>query len=167
MANQMIESLETRTLMTITLENNILTATGGSAAELYAMVYEVSCWCNGNPTYNFWFQIRQKDTMELFESQYLGTGSSFPMLSKLVVFAQGGNDKIDFPFAEVVEAHGGDGSDTIHGSAGNDSLYGDAGNDSLVGYQGNDLFDGGLGTDTAQGGDGVDSFSSVENIFDP
>jgi Ca2+-binding RTX toxin-like protein len=50
---------------------------------------------------------------------------------------------------------GGLGNDSVEGAGNDESLLGDAGNDTLVGNDGNDTLDGGDGTDTLLGGAGV------------
>ncbi|MFO1038998.1 MAG: FG-GAP-like repeat-containing protein [Geminicoccaceae bacterium] len=64
-----------------------------------------------------------------------------------------GNDLLDLTnkpgsvYRTSVEAHGGDGRDTLWTGWGNDTLFGDAGNDTLAGGRGNDKMTGGPGND--------------------
>jgi Ca2+-binding RTX toxin-like protein len=69
----------------------------------------------------------------------------------------------------TLEAHGGDGSDTITGTINGDTLLGGAGVDTLNGAAGNDTIDAGLGggeitdgpgDDTILGGDGGDNWTA-------
>lgn len=60
---------------------------------------------------------------------------------------------------------GENGDDVIYGNAGNDILYGGAGNDILDGGAGNDILDGGTGTDTLRGGTGDDRYI-IDNVGD-
>jgi Ca2+-binding RTX toxin-like protein len=55
-----------------------------------------------------------------------------------------------------LEAHGGDGNDTITGGAGHDVIFGDLGNDTLTGSAGNDVLVGGSGSDRLVGSAGHD-----------
>lgn len=78
--------------------------------------------------------------------------------ARIIFYGGAGSDrltvstKVDFP----IEAHGGDGNDTMLGGSGDDTLFGDAGNDSLMGSAGNDLVEGGEGNDTLGGLTGDD-----------
>lgn len=67
------------------------------------------------------------------------------------LYGQGGNDSI----------RGGTGADLISGDSGNDSLWGDAGSDSLYGGFGNDNLFGGADADLLQGDDGDDTLVSI------
>jgi Ca2+-binding RTX toxin-like protein len=67
--------------------------------------------------------------------------------------------KIRFYAAEVENAYGGSGNDSIMGNILNNYLLGGAGNDSLYGSGGNDILRGGAGTDILDGGDGIDLIS--------
>ncbi|MFO1038997.1 MAG: FG-GAP-like repeat-containing protein [Geminicoccaceae bacterium] len=64
-----------------------------------------------------------------------------------------GNDLLDLTnksaqvYRTSVEAHGGDGRDTLWTGWGNDKLFGEAGNDILAGGRGNDVMTGGPGND--------------------
>lgn len=57
------------------------------------------------------------------------------------------------------------GNDIIYGNAGNDTLYGGTGNDTLYGGAGNDYLDGESGSDTLIGGEGNDTYY-IDNIND-
>jgi Ca2+-binding RTX toxin-like protein len=60
--------------------------------------------------------------------------------------------------AEIENATGGKGNDTLTGNELDNLLTGNAGNDSLIGWLGADTLDGGLGTDRMSGGDGDDLY---------
>lgn len=60
---------------------------------------------------------------------------------------------------------GENGGDIIYGNAGNDLLYGGAGDDILDGGTGDDILDGGTGSDTLIGGLGNDTYY-IDNIND-
>ncbi|MBB4867655.1 hypothetical protein HNP46_006574 [Pseudomonas nitritireducens] len=86
-----------------------------------------------------------------------------------------GKDAIGIAYgANIENAIGTQGKDTIYGNElnntiqgekGDDSLYGGAGNDSIQGGDGNDLLDGGVGADGLAGGNGNDEYY-VDNIGD-
>jgi Ca2+-binding RTX toxin-like protein len=78
-------------------------------------------------------------------------------LTRVLVFAQGGNDSIEISdsISLTAELYGGDGNDTMTGGSGHDILHGGAGNDTLQGGDGRDLLIGGLGADKIIG-DGSD-----------
>ena len=60
--------------------------------------------------------------------------------------------------ANIENATGGSGDDTITGNELNNDLYGSGGNDSLNGLSGDDYLSGGSGTDTLVGGTGDDKY---------
>ncbi len=79
-------------------------------------------------------------------------------VSRIVVFAQDGNDVVEISDGVTTAAvlHGGAGNDYLKGGSGNDILLGDDGNDLLVGSAGRDILIGGLGHDGLSGGIGED-----------
>src|SRR5262249_28353534 len=73
--------------------------------------------------------------------------------SRLVVFAQAGNDDVQVAGAIGLSAllYGGAGDDSLKGGGGNDILMGGEGNDPLVGGDGRDILIGGVGADRLVG----------------
>lgn len=77
--------------------------------------------------------------------------------SNLTVYANGGNDLIDFRnSAYKNRLYGEDGEDTILGGFSHDTLYGGNDNDYICGFKGNDFLYGNKGNDTIYGGKGND-----------
>jgi Ca2+-binding RTX toxin-like protein len=66
------------------------------------------------------------------------------------------DDNISLTGNVNLEAHGGDGNDTITGGAGHDVIFGDTGNDTLTGAAGNDVLVGGSESDRLVGSAGHD-----------
>ncbi|KAM3116326.1 calcium-binding protein [Phormidesmis sp. 146-33] len=112
-----------------------------------------------------------------------GYQDTYSGISKVVAFADVGNDVISVDIPAIAELHGGAGDDNLYGSSladqlfgdegsdrlsgrgsddllyggeGNDRLYGDEGNDTLFGEAGDDLLEGGIGNDQLNGGEGND-----------
>ena len=69
----------------------------------------------------------------------------------------GSIDGVAVTFANIENAIGGDGHDTIAGNGGNNQLFGMRGNDALLGQGGNDTLEGGTGNDTLNGDAGNDT----------
>ncbi len=67
-----------------------------------------------------------------------------------------GNDSFSASGAISLEAHGGNGNDTITGGSGNDVIWGDAGDDTITGAAGDDVLIGGTGSDRLVGAAGND-----------
>jgi Ca2+-binding RTX toxin-like protein len=95
-----------------------------------------------------------------FGNETTGTGV-FDLIKEIGVYSPDGvNNNYNFgSFAYDIQAHGGDGNDTISGGAGNDTLIGGLGNDNLSGNGGNDYLEGGVGNDNLYGGAGSDTIS--------
>jgi len=74
----------------------------------------------------------------------------------VIVYGMASDDNISLTGNVNLEAHGGNGNDTITGGAGNDVIFGDAGNDTLTGAAGNDVLIGGDGSDRLVGSAGND-----------
>ena len=85
---------------------------------------------------------------------------------RVIVYGMAGSDNISLIGNINLEAHGGDGNDTITGGAGNDVIFGDLGNDTLTGSAGNDVLVGGSGSDRLVGSAGHDLLISGELIGD-
>lgn len=105
------------------------------------------------------------------DSQY-HVSSSLPLtftgIKKIVVFGGSGDDVFDFSemaLSDVtIEAHGGDGNDTIIGGGGLDQIFGDAGDDILRGGGGDDEISGGFGNDLIHGDGGNDHLLGEDGV---
>ena len=84
----------------------------------------------------------------------------------VIVYGMAGRDNIRLTGTVNLEAHGGDGNDTITGGAGHDVIWGDQGNDTLTGSAGNDVLVGGSGSDRLVGSAGHDLLISGELMGD-
>jgi Ca2+-binding RTX toxin-like protein len=98
----------------------------------------------------------EKDTL----SYSVGAGGH------VIVYGMAGRDNIRLTGTVNLEAHGGDGNDTITGGAGHDVIWGDQGNDTLTGSAGNDVLIGGSGSDQLVGSAGHDLLISGELMGD-
>ena len=80
-------------------------------------------------------------------------------MTKIVINAGDGADRITVRTAVATEITDGAGDDEVTGGTGADTFMGSPGNDRLVGGTGNDTFGdaGGLGADTLVGGVGTDT----------
>jgi Ca2+-binding RTX toxin-like protein len=86
-----------------------------------------------------------------------GTGSySVGVGGHVIVYGMASDDNISLIGNINIEAHGGDGNDTITGGAGHDVIFGDTGDDTLTGAAGNDVLVGGSGSDRLVGSAGHD-----------
>jgi Ca2+-binding RTX toxin-like protein len=126
------ETLESRSLFSVSLAAGVLTVTGTSLNDAITI------------TKNAAGQVSVNND---------GSVSNFTWASvnKVVVNGLAGNDSIisQNSMTKPMLVHGGDGNDTIFGGGGNDSLYGDNGNDRIDGRNGNDDEHGGAGSDLA------------------
>jgi len=153
----MLESLESRRLLTVTLEAGVLTVTGTDNADTLG--------------------VGRNATMIVVNDN--GTSSEWNPadVTSIVINALGGNDQVAVmrPIAKPITASGGAGDDALRGSPGREKLSGDAGNDRVFGGGGGDLLDGGAdndalvggaGPDRMLGGDGDDRFDAVDRDRD-
>ena len=151
----MLESLESRRLLSVTLDQGVLTVTGIDGADQLAV--------GRNPTTNM---IVVNDN---------GTPSSFDPadVQRVVINGLDGNDRIGVgpgvmrPIAIDAGAgddsvNGGSGPEHIMGGPGNDRIAGGGGGDVLAGGDDDDAIVGGAGSDTMLGGDGADRFDAVD-----
>lgn len=78
--------------------------------------------------------------------------------ARIVINGQDGDDTVStgFGFGWAIEAHGGNGADSMIGGDGADTLDGDSGEDVLVGGAGDDELSGGDAADHLSGGPGAD-----------
>ena len=151
----MIEILEIRRLLSVSLENGVLTVLGTPAADRIVVYYS-----------------RTFERQEYVVSGTAGSGR-FPAADVRVVAVRSGagNDSVDLATAEVVfpaaigffgpvlvpsRVDGGLGDDLIYGGASRDIIFAGFGNDRVFGTDGDDWLDGGWGDDVLSGGDGND-----------
>ena len=95
------------------------------------------------------------------------TVGSFAGLSRVIIYAQAGDDDVHVVGGVNLDAwlFGGSGNDRLQGGAGNDVLLGQAGNDQLYGGQGRDLLAGGTGADRAIGNADDDLLLAGDLLF--
>jgi len=140
----LLESLESRRLLSADLVDGVLGVTGTSGDD------------------NIRISI-SKDTSKL-AVKLDGTATLFSLASinKIKVDGLGGDDTICIrqhrgQINIATELNGGDGDDQIFGGNGNDVISGGAGDDVIRGNGGDDVLFGGVGTDKISGGRGNDS----------
>jgi Ca2+-binding RTX toxin-like protein len=125
------EVLESRRHFSVSLSAGVLTVTG----------------TNSNDT----ITVDKNAAGNLTVVEPAGTHTyAWASVNKIVVLANGGNDKVTSHDAMTKPM-------VVHGGPGNDSLTGGGGDDQLFGEKGNDQVNGGLGNDTCTGGDGADA----------
>ena len=126
------ETLENRTLFSVSLASGVLTVTGTNLNDAITV------------SKNAAGQVAVNDD---------GAAHTYAWTSvnKVVVNSLGGSDSVtgQNSMNKPMVVHGGDGDDVIYGGGGNDSLFGDNGNDRIDGRSGNDDEHGGAGTDIA------------------
>ncbi|MGA2497174.1 MAG: calcium-binding protein [Tepidisphaeraceae bacterium] len=139
----MIECLEERRLLAITLVNGALNIPGTPRADVIAT------------------RIVGKNvvvTLNAVESRF-----ALAKVNLIVINGGAGNDFIANGAGTIPSRLiGGAGSDTLSGGNGNDTLIGGPGNDRLYGQCGDDLLDGGTGNDTIVGGTGNDTVTYAD-----
>jgi Ca2+-binding RTX toxin-like protein len=182
-----LESLESRTLLTVTLDNGLLTIIGTDAADLIQVNQngaDIEVELNALTT-PFDANLVNRIRIEgLGEADAINVNVNRPT----TILGGAGNDNIlgsdggsDDVFgntgADTFSGRGGDdkftwnpgdGNDVINGDAGNDyaegglgndAISGGADNDTLLGQHGNDFLNGGAGFDYLYGGADADTFS--------
>ena len=134
----MFEKLEKRQLMSSVLQAGVLTVTGTGSSEVIHV-------------------LRSGNNTTVIQTNQPNVTYQTPNILKVVVNANGGNDRVDCSTDLVpVEIHGGSGNDTLIGGSNNDDIFGDDGNDQLRGEGGEDALHGGKGNDDLDGGLGND-----------
>jgi len=132
------QPLESRRLLSVTLEAGVLTVTGTDAADQLG--------------------VGRSATMIVVNDN--GTSSEWDpaQVQSIVVNGLGGNDQVTVvrPVGKPLTANGGEGDDALRGSAGRERFLGDAGADRLFGGGGGDQLDAGADNDTVVGGPGAD-----------
>jgi Ca2+-binding RTX toxin-like protein len=151
------ESLESRRLLSVSLEDGVLTVTGTEDADQLGLGRnQTQIVVNDNGTTSTWNPTE---------------------VTSIVVLGLGGNDQIAVRAAmgRPVTLDGGEGNEAIHGGAGRERILGGAGNDRLAGGGGgdileggddNDFISGGAGQDRMLGGSGDDHFDAVDTFAD-
>ncbi len=139
----MLESLESRRLMTTTLEAGVLTIHGSDIND------DIMVW---------------QPVLEIMRVEHNGAVTDFATdeVKSIYVNVYGGEDVVTLGRRTVnAMIIGGEGSDTLSAGEGNDTLCGDGGNDYLFGGGGHDYLNGGDGTgddsDEIIGGTGWDT----------
>jgi Ca2+-binding RTX toxin-like protein len=146
------EPLESRSLLSVTLANGILTVVGTGGHDLIEVQNradkgEVRVELNGN-------------------EQEFAKGD----VTRILIFGEAGNDRIGFSGRDgglnipgYIEGgngndriEGGEGNDVILGGFGNDVIEGKSGRDRIIGDEGNDIIQGGGGNDQLYGAAGND-----------
>ncbi len=141
----MIECLEERRLLSITLAGGVLNIPGTVRSDVIAT------------------RIVGKNvvvTLNTVESRF-----ALAKVHSIVINGGNGNDFI-VNGAGTIPARliGGAGNDMLSGGNGDDTLCGGAGNDRLCGQYGDDLLDGGTGNDIIVGGFGNDTVTYGDRI---
>jgi Ca2+-binding RTX toxin-like protein len=142
----MLESLEHRTLLTVTtsFQNGVLTVTGDHADDIVHIV------ADGH------------GSIVVSDAHHILRTVSVHDLVQTNVNLGLGNDQLGVGgVLAPMNIHGGDGNDVLTGGSGHDQIFGDAGDDVIYADDGAvDLVDGGAGTDTAV----VDFHDEVHNV---
>lgn len=141
----MIESLEQRCLMSVSLDHGVLRIIGTAGEDQYQL---------------------SSDGTDLVVNEN-GVSSRFDLVSVSSIRARlrAGDDRFDMRGLSIPArilggrgqdtVYGGQGNDVIYGGDGHDLLYGRAGNDQIYGLQGNDTLYGQHGRDIVLGGGGA------------
>ena len=138
----LVESLETRKLLTATLSGSILTITGTDRPDRIAMERVPGG-----------FRVH-----ETTSGQTNITSWTLAQVSKIVIRSGDAGDFVNIgKLAIPCDIFGGKGTDTLSGGGGNDTIRGEGGNDNLFGSDGRDLLNGGIGADEILGGGGKDT----------
>jgi Ca2+-binding RTX toxin-like protein len=151
----MIETLESRRLLSVTFNSRaIMFITGTAGNDVFTM--EVSDQQEIQPNGDILMLphviVRRNGNIE--------GDVAFNKIRKFVVELHSGNDK----FAAIPRTgkkftiDAGNGNDSVVGGSGNDFITGGNGNDTLTGLAAADSLDGGQGNDVVTGGDGNDEF---------
>lgn len=136
-----VESLESRTLLSISLDSGVLTVMGTAGRDKIT------------------FSLKPGDSSTLVATCN-SQRAQYPVSSITQIQAYGarGGDSISASTLSIpVAFHGGAGADTLAGGSANDSLWGGGGNDVLMGGAGNNALYGEAGDDRILGGSGTDT----------
>ncbi len=139
----MIECLEERRHLAITLANGILNIPGTPRSDVIVT------------------RIAGKSLVVTLNA----VNSKYPLtkIRGVVINGNNGNDFIAHGAGAIpAKIIGGSGHDTLSGGLGDDTIIGAAGNDRIYGQAGDDLLDGGLGDDVIGGGPGSDTVTYAD-----
>src|SRR5688572_26053587 len=137
-----LESLESRKLLAVTLDGDVLRVYGGDKSDEITVEFDGAgaILVNLNGKQTTWDE---------------------DVIADVVIRGKNGNDAIEIIGAPVTEvgnlAQGSSGRDTILGGSGDESLDGNSGNDEIYGGPGDDSIRGGTGHDLLGGEDDNDT----------
>lgn len=159
--NAMLENLESRTLLSATLDQGELLVIGTKKNDYISIIIEASTPDQVTVTVNKDVRRFLRNAIEKINVQ-AGQGDD-------VIFMNDRDARLNFP----TRLYGSGGNDTIHGASGRDRIYGGRGDDVLSGWgnrdviygeSGNDELDGGLGNDYIDGAEGNDTITGGAGI---
>ena len=135
-----VELLESRTLLSISLDQGVLTVLGAGGRD------------------NITFSLKAGDSSTLVATNNSQRAEyAVSSITQLRAYGFRGDDSISTSGLSIPAAfYGGAGNDTLVGGSGNDHLSGDGGNNLLIGNGGNNRLLGGPGNDRIIGGLGND-----------
>jgi Ca2+-binding RTX toxin-like protein len=137
-----IETLESRQMLTTSLSSGILTITGTASPDRIAFER-----IPGG------FRVH-----ETTAGQTVSTDFTLAQVQKIVINPGDAGDFVNVGrLAIPCDISGGKGTDTLSAGAGNDTIRGEGGNDLIFGSDGRDLINGGIGADEMLGGGGKDT----------
>ena len=189
-ASPHVENLEPRQLLSVTVDDGVLTVTGTRRSDLVLLaIYQgrLQVRVNSGTTVFDPDQVERisirtgRGNDRVYFGAFAGLGFGFPLHEGRLNFARetpidlpvaldvgAGNDWANLAHGDV-RASGGPGDDVINagdgrnfldGGDGNDALSGGAGGGTFIGGAGQDAILGGKGNDTLIGGDGGDQLMS-------
>jgi Ca2+-binding RTX toxin-like protein len=155
----MIESLECRRLLAVSLEGQTLVITGTKKRDniqVTAGPDQIRVEINGSVRR---FTIADVEQINIQAGQgddvvHLDNGK-VDLTQPARIYGSGGDDTLTGGRGKD-RIYGGSGDDVIEGGNARDVLYGEDGADQLFGQKGNDYMDGGDDNDTLTGGAGID-----------
>jgi Ca2+-binding RTX toxin-like protein len=169
-----VESLEARQHLSVTLTDGLLTVEGTRRADVIVLsryfghggVLRLSVYNNGQEIANL--RARDVHGIALFgglgddvlaggtigNSSWVGTPNGLTAIPNFAIHGGGGNDHLE----------GAQGNDTLDGGAGRDTLEGANGDDILAGGDEADILVGGTGNDTLDGGAGDDDLDGNGDV---
>jgi hypothetical protein len=172
-----VERLESRRLLSVTLEGGVLTIDGSEASDFVRVSQRDNQFVVRDSTSGR-FAFDELDVQQIVIR--LGGGNDRARLSRVGTTGGTTGSGVDVPSrieggagADILVGGddddvilGGDGPDRLLGGDGDDTLSGEAGDDRLDGGDGDDTLSGGDGFDRATGGPGIDTFdSTTESVF--
>src|SRR5687768_3610076 len=132
-----IETLETRALLSVSLNDGVLTIVGTSGGD------------------NIEVQKRADDNELRVELNGSETEYALGSVNRVVIRGLAGSDRIEYSGRDgrldiPGSISGGDGNDVLEGGNGADTIAGGGGNDRIQGKGGNDRLNGGAGNDVVE-----------------